>query len=411
MPPRAEDNHPSASRDTDKLASPPQALPAAKMPMGRVESPAPPPVSIGNLAPKLDDIPQPLPWASLNAKDSLKKQPVLDDASFWRTATRPGNVSGPSSRPTQSALPKTEDQKAALIEIAQAQPRKQVHARFTEDCRREVSRAWSEASHAVSELCANAKHSYTAWGIRNKVGQARQDAAARIGQLRIDISRQSKAAAARRGRTLSSAMTSSVAAAKGAASRVQNKLAFGLRASSQFAARLSTRQVNVRIPVGGQIASFSQRVRRVYADSRLVLQRNSRLATSMTMAGLSAVLTLGLILIVSRYQPSANAGTRAVTSTQPQRTLAVQPVSSSQTESLPSQKAEPTSAKPAVSAPVPAGQTSSPKPSAVVSTALRAPIPPQSKPVATRRPHRNADEDYVARDTYVYYGAKGKQSR
>jgi hypothetical protein len=416
MPPRAESIQPSAPPKGDKPASPPQS-PAVKMPMGRVDSPASPPVNIGNLAPKLDDFPEPLPWASLNAKHALKKQPILDDASFWRTATRGGSVSGNSFRPRESAPPKAEDkQDPPKTEHAHVETSKPVLARFTlarltEDCKREVTGAWSEASHAVSELCANARHSYAAWGVRNKVGRARQDAAARIGKLRTDIARQSKAAAARRGQTLSSAMTASITAAKGAALRVQRKVASSFEGSSQLTSRLAAPRVRVRIATRKQVTAFSQRLTRVYADSRLAIQRNSRLVTSMTMAGLSAVLTLSLISIVSRNQPSASAGTRTTTAPRPQRNSAAQPISANQAASH-SQKAEPTSSKASDVAPVAVRQISSPKPSAVVSTALRAPVESsRSKPLPVRRPHRNTDEDYVARDTYVYYGAKGKQSR
>ena len=404
MPPRAESSKPNTPPNATTITPPPQIPPAAKMPMGRVEAGATPPVNLGNLAPKLDDIPQPLPWASLNVKDAIKKPPVFDDASFWRTPARSANVSGISSVPNKSAP--IEDKP----EIKLASPAKAINDRETSrktlprvfvDCKREFGGALSEARHAVAELSANAKHVYAAWKVRRNITQARQDAETRIAHLRIDGSRQKRAAL--RKQNLSLRMTAVISAAQEVASGIQEKAATVFESAGQLARRMSARRVRIRIAAGGELAIFFRRIKRTHGGLRLALQRNSRLATSMTMAALSAVLTLGLILLVSRSQPSASAGTRVVISPPQQRSSAAQPVHSEPSKSFASNSGQ--------SAPVPAGNISSAKPSAAVSTALRTPIKPSRSKAAARRPHPNEDEDYVARDTYVYYGAKGKQSR
>jgi hypothetical protein len=402
MPPKAESSKRNAPPNATTITSPAQIPQAVKMPMGRVEAGAPPPVNTGSLAPKLDDIPRPLPWASLNVRDAIKKPPVLDDASFWRTPARSANVSGISSNKSAPIEDKSEIELASPAKAINDRETSRKLPRVFVDCKREFSGTLSEARHAVAELSANAKHVYAAWKVRRNITQARQDAETRIAHLRIDVSRQKRAAV--RKQNLSLRMTAVISGAQGVASGIQEKAATVFESFGQLARRMSARRVRIRIAAGGELAIFFQQIKRTHGELRLALQRNSRLATSMTMAALSAVLTLGLILIVSRYQPSASAGTRVVISPPQQRSSVAQPVHSEPSKSFASNSAQ--------SAPVPAGNVSSAKPSAVVSTTLRAPIrSSQSKPVATRRPHHNEDEDYVARDTYVYYGAKGKQSR
>jgi len=233
--------------------------------------------------------------------------------------------------------------------------------------------------------------------------QARQEAETRIAHLQINLSREKKIATAQ-SQTFSSVTAATVSAAQSAASGTRETATTTVENSSQLARKLSAPRVRIRIAAGRELIVFVERVKQAQTQWRLAIQRNSRLATSMTMAALSAVLALGLVLLVSRYQPSASAGTHAVTSSQPQQSSAAQWASTAPTESRSSKPLEPT--------PVPAGKVSSAKPSAVISTALNTPVKvPRSKPVATRRPHHNEDEDYVARDTYVYYGANGKQSR
>jgi hypothetical protein len=119
------------------------------------------------------------------------------------------------------------------------------------------------------------------------------------------------------------------------------------------------------------------------------LQRNSRLATSLTMAALSALLTLGLILIVGRYEGSATVEAPAITSTT-QQGASVIPVN-------------PVVAKPSPAATTHSHPLTNREP--LVNTTLSEPTNAGSsttKPV--HRPHHNEDEDYVAPNTYVYYG-------
>src|SRR5439155_11356239 len=280
--PRAESSKPNTQPNATTI-TPPQIPPAAKMPMGRVEAGATPPVNLRSLAPKLHDIPRPLPWASLNDKDAIKKPPVLDDASYWRTPLRHANEEKIVSVPNRP-FP-TEDKP----EIKLASPAKAINDRETSrktlprvfvDCKREFGGALSEARHAVAELSANAKHVYAAWKVRRNITQARQDAETRIAHLRIDVSRQKRAAV--RKQNLSLRMTAVISGAQGVASGIQEKAAIVFESSGQLVRRMSARRVRIRIAAGGELAIFFQRMKRTHGELRLALQRNSRLATSMT---------------------------------------------------------------------------------------------------------------------------------
>jgi len=149
------------------------------------------------------------------------------------------------------------------------------------------------------------------------------------------------------------------------------------------------RQVRIRIAGGAQLHSYVSRFHNAQRKSVSVLRQNSRLATSLAMAALSALLMLGLILVIGHSQPSASADAAAVTSRQSQ--------------GAPAAPANPATVKPLVgAAPISAHPAKS---SPVVNTALRTPgNTPAVKTI--HRPHRNEDTDYVAPDTYVYYGNK-----
>jgi hypothetical protein len=151
------------------------------------------------------------------------------------------------------------------------------------------------------------------------------------------------------------------------------------------------RKIRVRIASGSQLRSYTARLQDFRAKSRTILQRDSRLVTSLAMAGLSALLTLGLIVGVGRYQPSASAGGPGTTST-PQYDAVTIPAHPIAAKPSPTGKAQPEALM---------------KQSPVVNTSLQTPIHPSAtKPPSARRAHHNADEDYVAPDTYVYYGKK-----
>jgi len=122
-------------------------------------------------------------------------------------------------------------------------------------------------------------------------------------------------------------------------------------------------------------------------------RRDSRLWTSMAMATLSAVLALLVVSGVRGYAPHD------------------EPVKVS-----PNGPATPVAqaAATAVRKPSPSARSRSSKPArtAVEKAVLSTPAPKVASPKVTRKKiHHNEDDDYVAKDTYVYYGLNGKSTR
>jgi hypothetical protein len=135
-----------------------------------------------------------------------------------------------------------------------------------------------------------------------------------------------------------------------------------------------------------------QQGRLAWAQREQAIRREPRLWMSMTMAALSALLTLAVISAVSHYAPGADASNKAVANPSKYDSGVINPkivvgprTSGTNTEasgsprSVASRRAKPAS-----------GQEN-------------------SKPTTTtRRAHGNPNEDYVAPDTYHYYGTNGK---
>lgn len=162
---------------------------------------------------------------------------------------------------------------------------------------------------------------------------------------------------------------------------------------------LWNRRLRIRI-AGPNLNSLTGKFSRAVIETRRALQQNSRLVTSMALAGLSALLALGMILTVNRYQPGhSSASQNSYGSFQPSASAATV-----------------TTSKPAATTTTPEPTAASTKPSAGRSTHARVfdsrtikIAHTTVKTAAVRKPihqrtNRRVDDDYVARDTYVRYG-------
>lgn len=335
--------------------------------------------------PKMGAVSDPLPWASMNAKDAVRRPPPLwDQKAGLKT---PAPVAAPTagdSKPANFAAKPLASVPAGNAEFNRSAAREVVSKQFVAERREELRAAWSEFKHVIAELCANARHAYAGWEFRKNLRQTQERAQARLAKT---VAR--KPAVAATVENTPSKVQARLAVAHNAAVHIQNKAAAALANSVQSARGLMHRRVRIRITAGSQLRSYVGRFQGAQAKSRSLLQQNSRLATSLAMAALSALLTLGLILMVGQYQPSANADAPAVKSTQPQ-SMGVIP-------------ANLTKAKPSPASSVHSAAATKRSPG--VNTALRTPANAAAATTKTaHRPHHNEDEDYVAPNTYVYYG-------
>lgn len=387
---------PTAKRaDESHLPDSPAAKIAPQRPHESVQ------VESGNLALKPEQVPQTLPWSSLNVKGAVRKPaPSSEDISFWRTPSKPLAPEAPKAveSSVSSAL---DDRKSRSPEVtapaASVDKEASLHNTFL-GLRREASSAWAETRHAVAESWANGKHAYSTWGVQRRFEKMHQEAAARAADLRLNVARRAQAAAKKTAKLPE--LFREAASSSNSSLRVNTSA--WLDRSGQLSRKVLSHRVTIRIATGRRISPLVERLRQTRIKSGEALNRNWRLATSVSMAALSALLALGLILLVSRYQPASHADD--TTSFQqngpaPATQQAVAPVSAKTTPS----KTSPAASAPRKTPPVVNAAQRTPDESVAASATH------QSAPA--HRAHHNADEDYVARDTYVYYGAKGKTSR
>lgn len=171
--------------------------------------------------------------------------------------------------------------------------------------------------------------------------------------------------------------------------------------------RMRSWQVTVRIPASnrGLFLSVLETAKASQLRAKAIVERDSRLWASMGMAALSALLALGFISAVRHYGPTR-------VEAQPMSTQQSTPAKAAQSNLLAASAVNPAAAGPVERKPSPIANSGANKQAAKTSVA-----PPQKKRVASPSPkklrvRRNTEaDDYVAKDTYVYYGNAGKPSR
>ena len=190
----------------------------------------------------------------------------------------------------------------------------------------------------------------------------------------------------------------------------ENIRAVDLTGASRAWNRVRAWQVTVRIPASNRrfIASTLESARSSGLLVQRMVQRDSRLWASMGMAALSALLALGFISAVRHYGPDRVEAQPTSTQLMPSATA-----NTAQSNALVRSKPS-TAAKSVVPKPIPVAKTEPTRQVAVASTAA---VTSQKKEIATlaaqkHRVRRNTEEnDYVAKDTYIFYGNTGKPSR
>ena len=166
--------------------------------------------------------------------------------------------------------------------------------------------------------------------------------------------------------------------------------------------RVSSWRVTIRIPAASK-KSLTENTRLSRFLVQGIVQRDSRLWSSLGMAALSALLALGFISAVRHYQPDRVEAQPTQAAAAPIKTVQADPQAGAK-QSLTATPATPKSLPVASAAAI--GLVGA-KPSAIVTEKKPASTSPK-KP----RVRRNTDEDdYVAKDTYVFYGNAGKPHR
>jgi len=345
--------------------------------------------------PKLGAISPPLPWPSPKIQEIAR--PVRPRFSALPPEVKsPPSISAsvpnvyPIAAPT--ACDTTGESVSRLSFWARFRAQREAASLVFSRCRQHAVEGLLSTKAAVGKLQARVEDAYqlsirrlhdVARIARDRRGAAQADQAPPVEM------QESRAA---RGRAFASIR----GAAEHATSYTRLKCERALLATRNFInnAAEATREFRIKIKFRRpQSAALQGLMARAKHAKSYLLRRESRLSTSVVMGALCALLALLVFSGVRGYAPHAS----------PAKVSANRPAT-------PTKQAVAI----AVTKPSPAARSTSSKPnrSVVKRASLSTPARKVASPKVTRKKnHHNEDEDYVAKDTYVYYGLNGKSRR
>lgn len=351
---------------------------------------------------KLGAISPPIPWPSPKTASVIRRvpPPIVAPPEPTLAVTQLQ-----SARPIVSALPKNAPQAVPLVATGERKNKPTI-IRSVRESRQKIARRLQGATHAVAQWASNsyaitaksvqyarlgAASTYESINLRGQIRRA-QHVAEKYTQNGLARSRSAQQGL----RSWWAACQPQISSARSAAARFSSiTIKASLARSAGFSQRLQNHQLRVRIVKSPLARAAIQRSRLAWVARRQAFRRDPRLWTSLSMAALSALLAIGVISAVSHYGPNADASTKKP-STQAPASVAPASLIAPETASASTRKAS------SRKTPVHEVQASSAESKRSAVAASEKP-----KPV-TRRAHRNDDEDYVAPDTYHYYGTTGK---
>jgi hypothetical protein len=322
---------------------------------------------------KLGAISPPIPWPSPRTASVIKRVPPPSEPAPPtppnQTASADRELEAPPKRPPQPApdQPPARAQQQQKLEIVEPAPTRGSHGRS-------IFIPVTRALASLGQLAGNAFDG-TVRSLRNSRGK--------VLTIYESLNLQAQIRRAR------SAVTSFSS----------NAVRSSVTRSAGLVQRARAQKVRIRIPKSAGTQALIQRSRMALASRPEAFRRDSRLWTSLAMAALSALLTLGVISAIRHQVPAGStpAGSRrsSATRTSAPATPAMNPAGLiAPRTALASMRQDAKNA----SAPVKGSPQTKSSPAGT------------DNPLSTaaRRIHHNDDEDYVAPDTYHYYGSSGK---
>jgi hypothetical protein len=188
--------------------------------------------------------------------------------------------------------------------------------------------------------------------------------------------------------------------------------------------RIRNLKVTIRIPRrdSARITAALSAIHTPWNRVRNSMDRDSRLWTSMAMAGLSALIALAVVSGLNRYQPGSSLGVVAAHSPDPTTAVPDGPrnlvevgrnkVPAAALIAPATKQVVASSAAERPSPAVPKQPQTTPEPTELAT--LKSSTPAVAKTATAHKPRRlhfGEDDDYIAKDTYVVYGSNGKPVR
>ena len=394
MPPQPETANPAAPQEAAKAT----------------RSPAPP--SSARSGPentltkaKLGAISPPLPWPSPQiqeiARPGHRRFPAIPPE-----PESPPSISAPVQNAEPIGVPTERDSLGESVShpsfLSRLRTQRDALAQAFQLCRQRASEALLSTKAAVGKLEARVENAYQLSKLRRQIHDVE-----RIAEERASAAPVEPLPTVETPEAGAAGAFSQFASIRGRAERAigytrlncgralvttRDRVKNAAIAARAFRIKIKFRLPNIkfRLPDSAAVESWLARGK----DVKLrLLRRDSRLWTSMGMAALSALLALLVISGVRGYTPDAS------------------PSKVSRNVSAPAVRQP---AATAATKPSPATTSANSKPEAPV--VKRASLSTPARKVASHRVtrkkmHHREDDDYVAKDTYVYYGLNGKTTR
>lgn len=374
---------------------PDAAVPAKTVPVAQSRDVAQPDAS----ASRMGAISPPIPWPSPKTASVIRRAPPPTIPVIIGSPIA-ANVNelekrGPQVVPQAPAVPQ-----AAVIEIqAAAQVRKHSRrrenlAQISRSLQQKVKNAYSGAARTLVLVRGKAQTTYSVINPRAKFTGARQ-----LAQKKISVAISGCQAAGSRLRTGWATVSPRVAR------RIIDGRTIALKAVrtsishyGHLVQQAQSRRIRIRIERPASTRAFIEHSKVAWAKSRESMRRDSRLWTSVAMAALSALFAVGVISAVNHNAPRAHASNKSVANSGEGSSIATNPIvvvapraaSHDLTKAIPS-----------------TSRRSSHHSVEASSSEIQA---NSSRRETTRRAHHLTDDDYVAPNTFHYYGPNGKST-
>jgi hypothetical protein len=370
---------------------------------------------------KLGSISPPLQWPSPNIQEiarhpdihAARPTPAPPDEQQNKKAPKP--VDTPFAKATAAEFAVAPPPTPRLILITRKRTASWVRARSGRIrsavlfCGSRVRAVSAEALRALATFRTGLREQFQRVNVKRRFVNARSVAGAQIANWH----RKSQSLGAAAAQNLTEwQKAAALRSRSGIQKSVVTVKAIDFSAAARSLQRARNLKVTVRIPSQDltRVVATISAVKAPWNRARRTVNRDSRLWMSMAMAGLSALLALGFVTVLPRYQPDSSPNVVAAEHSP---------------DIVPSIGHAGLTSGPRVASNAVASPTVQ-RPSAAVrkknaaaksnNVAVSKPVKPAAtKPVSTKRPsrktHNSEDDDYVAKDTYVQYGSNGKRLR
>jgi hypothetical protein len=352
-------------------------------------------------APKLGAISPPIPWPSPKTASVIRRVPPPPMPSLTTSAVT-ASPTGPE-KPQLQTVPQGgrvihAENKSAIVEVSIPDPsvdkpsrRPQKRVQIFRALRRTAGNACASSARTLGVVYGKAQTTYAGANLPARLGFGR-----RLLKHSILVAMAGCRAAGTRLRSVWKSTAPGIARFKSASKASSEAVRSSIPQFVKSLERVRHHRVHLRIKRSAPIQALIEHSKQAWNKREESIRRDDRLLTSVAMAALSALLALAVLSEVSHNAPGAHASNKSIANSSQHNSTAIKPriVAEPRTDSESARKTTGVSRS----------SRSSQAAQANSSRAQKNSLPES----AMRRPRHHEPDDYVAPDTYHYYGQQGK---